>query len=161
MKSDMLLDLARPHLERNDLGVGHTERVLDISRMYFQRPYGRDEFVDAIAILHDIGGPSIREQYKNGPGIARNLMELLQFSEEEIQEACEIIGAHHNRTTNPIEEFSILYDSDQMAKLTREEFPHYEAEGTDWENVIMNMYHKSAQDIARKWLSERRGNESE
>lgn len=156
MKSDMLLDLARPYLAKNDLGVGHTERVLHISRMYFQRPDGRDGFVDAIAILHDVGGPSIKEQYSNGPRIARELMGKLQFSEEEIQEACEIIRTHHNRIRNPKEEFSILYDSDQMVKLTPEEFPIYKTEGTDWEKVIENMYHQSSKDMAREWLSKRR-----
>jgi HD superfamily phosphodiesterase len=156
MKSDMLLNLARPHLAKNDLGVGHTERVLHISRMYFQRPNGRDKFVDAIAILHDVGGPTIKEQYENGPRIARDLMEKLQFSEKEIQEACEIIGTHHNRVKNPTEEYAILYDSDQMVKLTPEEFPIHETEGTNWEKVIENMYHQSSKNMAREWLSERR-----
>jgi len=83
-------------------------------------------------------------------------MRRLQFREEEIQEACEIIGAHHDRIENPTEEFAILYDSDQMVKLTPEEFPIYDAEGTDWEKVIRNMYHNSAKAIAREWLFERK-----
>ena len=156
MRSDRLLDLARPYLEKNDLGVGHTKRVLYISRKYFQRPDGKDEFIDAIAILHDVGGPSINDQYENGPRIVKDLMGRLQFSENEIREACEIIGMHHNRVKNPTEEFAILYDSDQMVKLTLDEFPIYETEGTNWENVIGNMYHQSAKDIAREWLSKKR-----
>lgn len=156
MRSDALLSLAEPYLKKTNLGVGHTERVLSISRKYFQRSDGRAEFIDAVAILHDIGGPSIKEQYENGPRIARELMARLQFTAEEIKAACEIIGTHHNRIKSPAEEFAILYDSDQMAKLTPEEFPIYEAEGIDWEKTIADMHHQPAKDIALKWLSERR-----
>lgn len=156
MRSDALLGLARPYLKKNDLGAGHTERVLSISRKYFQRPGGRAEFVDAVAILHDVGGASVKEQYENGPRIARELMERLQFTVEEIQEASEIIRTHHNRIKSPTKEFAILYDSDQMVKLTPKEFPIYEAEGLDWEKIIVNLYHQSAKATAQKWLSERR-----
>lgn len=158
MRTDRLLKMAEPYLRRNDLGVSHTERVLEISQKYFQRPAGKNEFVDVIAILHDIGGPSIKEQYENGPKIGRRLLEILQFSEEEIQEVCEIIRTHHNRVENPTEEFAILYDSDQMAKLTPEEFPIYEKEKTNWEEIIRNMYHQSSISIANEWLKKRRNN---
>ena len=156
MRSQKLLNLARPHLEKNDLGVGHTARVLSISRKYFQRPKGKDEFVDAIAILHDVGGPSIKEQYKKGPTIARELMEKLDFSEKEIDEAGDIIKTHHNLIKNPTEEFAILYDSDQLVKLTPEEFSLHEKEGINWENIINSLHHKTAKDLAKEWLFERR-----
>ncbi|MFH1590337.1 MAG: hemerythrin domain-containing protein [archaeon] len=159
VKSEKLLNLARPYLEKNDLGVGHTERVLNISRKHFQRPDERDEFIDAIAILHDIGGASIKEQYEKGPGIARELMTKLQFSEKEIEEACEIIKTHHNQIKNPTEEFAILYDSDQLVKLTPEEYFLHEKEGINWKNLINSLHHQTAKDLAKEWLLERGENE--
>ena len=68
LKHLALLDLAVPYLEKNTLGVAHTERVLSIVEHYM--PFYNlgsslevidwEDIVRAAAILHDIGGKSIK-----------------------------------------------------------------------------------------------------
>ena len=129
-KYPRLIDLfkaAKPYLERNDFGVEHTIRVLKTAIECFKIPSEIEEFVLACIILHDIGGKSIREQYERGPQIARALLNSLGYDDEFIEDVCAVIGTHHNRLEEPSEAFKILYDSDQLVKLSDEEFKYYDS----------------------------------
>jgi len=114
-----------------------------------------EEFVVALIVLHDIGGSIIEEQYKRGPEIATILLRQLGYSEKFIKGICEIIGTHHERLENASEAFKILYDADQLAKFSVEEFPYYEARKVDWDKVINLMYHEHSKTLAKKLLEDR------
>ena len=58
---EKLFELAEPYSEKNDLGVGHTKRVLKIAKQNFKIPQEMKEFVFAAIILHDIGGRTVKE----------------------------------------------------------------------------------------------------
>ena len=77
MKHEELLKLAKPYLERNDFGVAHTIRVLQIAKKHFEITQELEEVVIASIILHDIGGSKVKEQYQEGPKIAKNLLRQL------------------------------------------------------------------------------------
>ena len=152
-KYSILLSLAKPYLEKNDFGVAHTKRVLDIALNHFQIPRELEELVHVSIILHDIGGCSIKDQYEKGPKIATKLLKQLSYNHQIILEVCEIIRTHHERTAAPTEPFKILYDADQLAKFSEEEFPSYNSENIDWNSIIDSMYQKHAKMLARKMFN--------
>ena len=81
----------------------------------------------ASIILHDIGGSTVKEQYREGPKIATNLLRQLCYTDDFIENVCEMVRTHHERPENPSETFQILYDADQLAKFSPEEFHYYKS----------------------------------
>jgi predicted metal-dependent HD superfamily phosphohydrolase len=155
LQAHKLLSLARPYLEKNEFGVNHTQRVLEIAEKRLGIPRELEELTTATIILHDIGGSTVKEQYEKGPGIATALLEQLGYPDEFITNVCKIVATHHDRPENPSEAFKILFDADQLVRLSREEFPVYESEGTNWNLIINRMYFEKSKPIARRLLEER------
>ncbi len=156
MDLDKLFELATPYLSKNDFGVGHTKRVFDIAQKNFIIKPELKELAFASIILHDIGGSTIKEQYAKGPEIASKLLKKLGCNDNFIKETCEIIGAHHEHPENPSDPFKVLYDSDKIVMLTKEEYPHYNSkEKFDWKNVINLIYSNKGKQIATKMFSQR------
>jgi len=155
MMENKLLKLARPYLEKNDFGVEHTRRVLTLAQSHFSIPNDIMDEVFALIILHDIGGSSIKEQYERGPKIAEKLMKKVGYSEQITKEVCNMIKRHHEKLEDPSKSFKILYDSDQLAKFSKEEFQYYDLKNIDWNRVINSMYFNSSKVIARKSLKAR------
>ena len=153
---ERLLLLAKPYLDRNEFGIGHTERVLRIAKGKLKIPRGDEELVVASIILHDIGGSTVKDQYEKGPKIAADLLRQLDYSEAFVQEVCEIIRTHHDRPDNPREAFKILFDADQLVRFSEEEFSHYESEGIDWNLIINRMYFEETKRNAREALKTRK-----
>jgi hypothetical protein len=148
--------LAKPFLEKNDLGAGHTERVLHVAETDLKIPAEIKELVMASGVLHDIGGSSIKEQYEKGPAIARKLLIQLGYSEAFTNTVCEIVGTHHERFESPSKAFQLLFDADQIVRFSKEEFAYYEAKGTRWDVLIRKMYSSRARIIARRMLHQRK-----
>ena len=155
MSRAKLIGLASPYLEGNDLGVGHTLRVLKIAREKIGIPEEWILETEALIILHDIGGSSIADQYGVGPKIAGELLIQSGFSNDMIKRILINIGRHHSRLKDPCEAFKILFDSDQLVKLTKEEYPLYDLQGFDWGKLVDSLYHNHARDVARKMHEER------
>ena len=152
--------LATPYLEKNDLGAGHTKRVLEIARKRLRIPVETEELVVASIILHDIGGGTIKNQYEKGPEIAAVLLKQLDYPKAFIGNVCEIIRTHHERLNNPPVAFKILYDADQLVRFSEEEFPYYESTGTNWNAVIERMYFSESKVWAMELLREKRKTKS-
>jgi hypothetical protein len=156
LRRERLFRLAKPYLEKNDLGVSHTERVLSIAVKNFTIPNELDEVVFASIILHDVGGSDVKDQYERGPEIAKHLLRQLDYDEVTIREVCEIIRTHHNHPKNPTEAFRILHDSDKLAMLSPEEFSRYNSRpGFRWSKVLDSMYTERAKSLAQKLLHRR------
>jgi len=159
MKYKKLLELAKPFLEKNDLGVTHTLRVLEIAKENYNQ-YDLDEFsreiVYSLIILHDIGGSEIKDQYEKGPKIARGLLEKLGYHKFDIKLICECIVRHHEKVDDPHDIFKILFDSDRLVMFSQEEFDDYNSrKNFDWNNIIESCYNSKAKEQARKLLDER------
>ena len=154
VKMRELFELARPYLENNSFGVAHTQRVFDFATRYFSIPIQSKDKVHAIIILHDIGGISIKDQYAKGPIIAEKLLRQIDYDDKTIREICEIIGSHHEKKENASDEFKILYDADQLAKFSKEEFASYDVKNLDWNSVIESMYFEHSKKLARKTMVE-------
>jgi hypothetical protein len=157
MDVERLFELAKPYLEKNDFGVAHTRRVFDIAQENFAVPRELRELTFASIILHDIGGSSIKDQYEKGPEIAASILKQIGCDESFIQEACRIIGAHHDHPDNPSLPFRVLYDADKLVMFSPEEFPHYNSmAGFDWEKIVDLIYSKRAKPLAEELLKQRR-----
>ena len=155
-KYTALFELAKPILGKTDLLMEHTKRVFEIAKTHFEVPDELEELVYSTIVLHDIGGMSIEEQYEKGPEIAADLLEKLGYDEAMIQEVCELIGIHHEHPEKPSEAFKIIYDSDQLVRLSPEDFHYYDSSDFNWEEMIEMMYFEHARELARdkleKWV---------
>ena len=151
-----LFTLVKPHLEKNDLGAGHTSRVLAIARQNFLIPKELEDLTVASIILHDIGGASIKDQYEKGPGIAASVLKEMGCDEAFIQQVTAIVGIHHDHPENPSEPFRILYDSDKLVMFSPEEFPVYDSRSDfDWNRIIDLIYSEKGKHVAREMLKQR------
>jgi hypothetical protein len=157
MDTDKLFELAKPYLEKNDFGTAHTKRVFQIAKQNFPVKPENQELTFTAIIFHDIGGCTIKDQYEKGPKIAAGILGKVGCSESFILQVCEIIGTHHDHPDNPSEPFRTLYDSDKIVMFSPEEYPYYNArEGFDWDKMASLIYSKKGQDLAKKWLAQRR-----
>jgi hypothetical protein len=155
---EKLVSLAKPYLEKNDLGSAHTSRVLAIAKQNFVIPNELEDLIISSIILHDIGGSSIKEQYEKGPQIAALILGRMEGVDETlIERVCKIVGTHHDHPDEPSVPFRILYDSDKIVMFSPEEFKVYDARiSFDWDRVIDLMYSDLAKKLAREMLMQRR-----
>lgn len=152
-----LFRLAAPILEKNDFGVSHTQRILDIAKEHFPVKPELQDLTYASIILHDIGGCTIKDQYEKGPQIAAQLLKQLECSDNFIKQVCEIIATHHDHPDLPSEPFRTLYDADKLVMFTPQEYSYYDAhEGFDWNRIVDLIYSKKGQELARIWLEQRK-----
>ena len=157
MDYEKLFALAKPYLEKNDLGAGHTNRVLAIARKNFSIPPEIENLTVASIILHDIGGASIKDQYEKGPGIAASVLKQMDCDEAFIQQVTAIVGTHHDHPDNPSEPFRILYDSDKIVMFSPEEFPGYDSKPDfDWNRMVDLIYSEKGKRLAKDMLKQRR-----
>ena len=160
-KHSKLFSLAKSYLDKNDFGTSHTERVLAIAQKEFTIPPEIEDLTVASIILHDIGGSTIKEQYEKGPKIAEALLRQLDYPDAFIEKVCQIIKTHHDRPENPEEAFKILYDSDQLVRFSKEEFPYYETKQTNWDAIIRKMYSDKTKAKARATLKEKKAEKTD
>jgi hypothetical protein len=154
---DKLFELATPYLEKNDFGVGHTQRVYDIAKSNFEVNPILEELTFASIILHDVGGSTVKEQYEKGPEIAKLLLQKLNCSASFSRQVCKIISTHHEHPDNPSDSFQVLYDSDKIVMFSKEEYPHYNAQkGFDWNKIIHLIYSDQGKELAKKWWIQRK-----
>jgi hypothetical protein len=130
----------------------HAERILEVEG-------GDEEIVLAVGLLHDVGIRPAEEQFgfnngklqeELGPPIAREILENLGLSEEKIDEACAIIGAHHTPSGVPGPNFPILWDADLVVNLADEMAG---APREKLESIIENSFRtETGREIARRVL---------
>src|SRR4030066_429306 len=156
MDYQKLFALAKPILEKNDLGAHHTRRVLAIARQTFSIPEELEDLIVASIILHDIGGASIKDQYEKGPGIAAEVLAHMGCDKAFIQQVTAIVGSHHDHPDNPSEPFRILYDSDKLVMFSPEEFPGYDSRPDfDWNRMVDLIYSEKGKRLEKDMLKQR------
>lgn len=109
--------------------IEHALNVTQYARLLLKEETGDQEVVIPAAILHDIGIHEAERKYgsaaglhqeKEGPTIARNIMEKLSIDESIIEEVCSIVGNHHSPGKIDTLNFKILYDADWLVNLSDE-----------------------------------------
>ncbi len=109
--------------------INHALGVLSYAERILQAEGGETLVVQAAAILHDIGivqaqrkhGSSAgRYQEIEGPPIAREILQGLDFDPERIDHVCRIIANHHSARDIDTLEFRIIWDADWLVNIPEE-----------------------------------------
>jgi HD superfamily phosphodiesterase len=78
------------------------------------------------AYLHDIGIPEAERKHgssapkyqeKEGPPIARSILNKLKANEDMVDEVCDIVGHHHHPGLDESLNFKVVFDADLIANL--------------------------------------------
>lgn len=109
--------------------IGHALRVTEFAREILECEPGDAELVLTTALLHDIG---IREaelkygsaagplQEKEGPPLARPILEGIGYPRDFVEEACSIIASHHSPGEVDTDNFRLVWDADWLVNLVDE-----------------------------------------
>lgn len=128
-KKDLLLFEMERYFGKDARRINHAKKVLGYAEALLEKEKVDPLVVMAAAILHDIGIHKAEEKYKSsagnyqeieGPPIAREIMEKLQFKKEVVDEVCEIIANHHSPGKVDTLNFKALYDADWLVNLKDE-----------------------------------------
>lgn len=106
--------------------IGHAMRVARYAEHIGKNENGNLAVILAAAYLHDIGIHAAEQKYsssaaihqeKEGPPIARDILEKLRANEQLIAEVCDIIAHHHHPREHETTNFKVLYDADRIANM--------------------------------------------
>lgn len=103
--------------------INHALKVLNSAEALLKNKKADSNIVTAASILHDVGIKIAEEKYgssagcyqeKEGPAVARRILEKLNFNERDIKEICDIIAHHHSPGKIKSKNFDIVYKADCM-----------------------------------------------
>lgn len=115
--------------------VQHFLKVWAFSRMIGQREELDEEtqfVLESAALAHDIGIKTAEAKYGSsaghyqeelGPGDARPMLERLDYTPEEVDRICWLIGHHHTYGLNAGIDYQILLEADFLVNAFEEPFP--------------------------------------
>jgi urease accessory protein UreE len=109
-------------------GVDHTLKVLQNAEdiMKGENIEEEKELISIVAILHDIGAVEALKKYgsidgayqeKEGPAVARDILQRVSYSKN-IDRICFIIGNHHTPSKIDGIDFQIQWEADLLENLT-------------------------------------------
>ena len=129
-KQDLLKDRVAVEMKRyfkSDFKqIGHATRVARYAERIGKREGGALAVIMGAAYLHDIGILEAERKYgsakaeyqeKEGPAVARSIMEKVKANPAVIDEVCDIISRHHHPGPGESTNFKVVYDSDLIANL--------------------------------------------
>jgi HD superfamily phosphodiesterase len=129
-KDDLLKDRVaiemKRYFKRDFYRIGHATRVARYAERIGKSEKGNMAVILSAAYLHDIGileavkkyGNTTPEQHeKEGPLIAKTILQNLGAKQELINEVCDIIAHHHHPGADESLNFKIVYDADQIENL--------------------------------------------
>lgn len=124
-----VLDEMRNVFKEVPYGIEHTLRVLrnaeEIMEEEDVRPDEREQ-ISIVAILHDIGALEAQRKYgsmeakyqeKEGPMIARRILENLGYDPKGVDRICYIVGNHHTPSKIDGLDFQIQWEADLLDNL--------------------------------------------
>jgi putative nucleotidyltransferase with HDIG domain len=109
--------------------INHAIRVTQYAEELLKSEAGDYPVVIGAAVLHDIGIHQAEKKYGStsgkyheieGPPIARQILEELEFEQKQIEEVCEIIAHHHSPGKVSSKNFAIICDADWLVNLKDE-----------------------------------------
>lgn len=89
----------------------------------------KQEVLELAAIVHDIGIKVSEQKYNSssgkyqqieGPGIAKEFLQKLGFSEEVVSRVCYLVGHHHTYNLIDDRDFQILVEADFLINIHEE-----------------------------------------
>jgi len=109
--------------------IGHAAKVARYAEEICKGESANPAVVLVAAYLHDIGikeserrynSSAPKYQHREGPPVARMILEKLNAEENLINEVCDIIGHHHWPREDETMNFKVLYDADLITNLEEE-----------------------------------------
>ena len=86
-------------------------------KVYLQSPVGIGEHPDIMAAIEEELAKAAEYQEKEGPPIARLILNKLKANEDLVDEVCDIIGHHHHPGPDESLNFKVVFDADLIANL--------------------------------------------
>ena len=137
-KEDLLKDRVAIEMKRyfktDFKRIGHATKVARYAERIGKSEAGNLAVILCAAYLHDIGiheaerkhnSTGARYQEKEGPPIARDILEKLGAKEALVDQVCDIVGHHHHPRGDDTINFKVVYDADLIVNLeeARQEKP--------------------------------------
>jgi hypothetical protein len=136
-KEDLLKDRVAIEMKRyfkaDFKRIGHATRVARYAERIGKKEAGNLAVILCSAYLHDIGIPEAERKHnstaanfqeKEGPPVARKILEKLGAKEPLIQEVCDVVGHHHHPQPEETINFKVLYDADLITNLEEKHKEH-------------------------------------
>ena len=113
--------------------IQHFMKVHDFARTIGQLEGLDDDtlyILESAAVVHDIGIHVCEEKYgscegkfqeKEGPALAKELLERLGYEQEVINRICYLVGHHHTYTNIDGVDYQILVEADFLVNLYEDE----------------------------------------
>jgi hypothetical protein len=126
---DALVREAKEYFGDDRRRFAHAVAVLDWAERLLKAEGGDPLVVRAAAILHDIGIPEAerkhgsaapRYQEREGPPVARPILQRQGVPADRIDPICRIIGSHHTARDVDTPEFRIVWDADRIVNVPEE-----------------------------------------
>ncbi len=106
--------------------INHALKVAQYAEEILKIEGGNPIVILGSAYLHDIGIKKAEEKYghasaeyqeKEGPDIAREILNRLNVQKPIVDEICDIIGHHHHPRSKETLHFQILYEADWLVNI--------------------------------------------
>ncbi len=106
--------------------IDHANRVARFAEEILKAEGGDPAVVIAASYLHDIGIHEAERKYKSaageyqereGPPLARNILERLGLERETIDEVCDLIAHHHSPGRIKTLNFQVLWEADFLVNV--------------------------------------------
>ncbi len=129
MSKDRVIAEMKKIFKEVPYGIGHTLKVLNDVECIMDGEGIQDnerELISIVAVLHDIGAIEAQRKYgsmdaayqeKEGPAIAKRILERLGYDFKFIDRVCFIIGNHHTPSKIDGIDFQIQWEADLLANL--------------------------------------------
>jgi len=125
-RREELLARLEVHFGADEKRIDHAREVLKAAEELMGAIRAEPRIVVPAAILHDVGIKAAEEKFgsaagplqeKEGPPIARAILEALEVPADEIEAICAIIAHHHSPGIIETREFAAVYDADCVVNL--------------------------------------------
>ncbi|MFW6161285.1 MAG: HD domain-containing protein [Planctomycetota bacterium] len=127
--ADQLIEAVKAEFGDDQPRITHALRVLEAAQEILRDEQANPRIVVAAALLHDIGIQEAERQHgsaaakfqeREGPPIARRILEEHDVAEKDIQAVCRIVGSHHSAADAEGPEFDVVWDADHLVNLPEE-----------------------------------------
>ena len=130
MRKERIIEQMKEVFKELPFGIDHTLKVLENAEAIMD---GEDvsrkerELISIVAILHDIGAVAAKRKYdsidgiyqeKEGPFVARQILNQEALAPGDIERICYIIGNHHTPSKIDGLDFQIQWEADLLENLT-------------------------------------------
>ncbi len=129
-KEDLLKDRVaiemKRYLKSDFKRIGHATRVARYAERIGKNERGNLAVILSAGYLHDIGIPEAERKHgssapeyqeKEGPPIARSILNKLKANEDLVDEVCDIVGHPHHPGPDESLNFKVVFDADLIANL--------------------------------------------